>query len=34
MKAEALAACEVTSPAPIDATNPRSPEILAWLESP
>ena len=33
MKAKALAACEVTSPAPSDATNPRSPDILAWLES-
>ena len=33
MKAKALAACEVTSPAAGDATNPRSPDILAWLES-
>lgn len=33
MKAKALAACEVTSPAPSDAANPRSPDILAWLES-
>ena len=33
MKAKALAACEVTSSAPSDATNPRSTDILAWLES-
>jgi site-specific recombinase XerD len=33
MKAKALAACEVTSPVPSDATNPRGPDILAWLES-
>ena len=28
-----LAACEVTSPAAGDATNPRSTDILAWLKS-
>ena len=33
MKAKALAACEVTSPGPGEATGPRSPDILAWLES-
>ena len=33
MKAKALAACEVTSPAPGDGTSQRSPEILEWLES-
>ncbi len=33
MKAKALAACEVTSPAPDEAISPRSPDILAWLES-
>jgi integrase/recombinase XerD len=33
MKAKALAACEVTSPGDDKATGPRSPDILAWLES-
>ena len=33
MKAEALAACEVTSPSAGEAVDPRSPDILAWLES-
>ena len=33
MKAKALAACEVTSPGGHEATGPRSPDILAWLES-
>ena len=33
MKAKALAACEVTSPADGEARSQRSPDILAWLES-
>jgi integrase/recombinase XerD len=33
MKAKALAACEVTSPGSSEATGPRSPDILTWLES-
>jgi integrase/recombinase XerD len=33
MKAEALAACEVTLPSAGEAVDPRSPDILAWLES-
>lgn len=33
MKAMALAACEVTSPGPGEATGPRGPDILVWLES-
>lgn len=32
MKAEALAACEVTSPSAGEAVDPRSPDILTWLE--
>lgn len=33
MKAEALAACEVTLPSAGEEVDPRSPDILAWLES-
>jgi integrase len=33
MKAKALAACEVISPAVAEKTGSRSPGILAWLES-
>lgn len=33
MKAKALAACEVRLPASDEATNPRDPDILTWLES-
>jgi site-specific recombinase XerD len=33
MKAKALAACEMTSQGPGEATVPRGPDILLWLES-
>lgn len=33
MKAKALATCEVASPGPGEATCPRGPDILVWLES-
>jgi len=33
MKAKALAACEIAAPSDDEAIDPRSPDILAWLES-